>query len=176
MHDRPFNFDERCLKAFIELKRALVMALVAVISNWSISFELMCNADDHFVGAALGQRKDKIFHSIYYTNKTLTNAQLNYTTTEKELLIVVFTFHKIRVYLACTKETVYTNHSNIKYLISKTDAKPRLIRWILLLQEFNQEIMDSKGTKNQVIYHLSRLEAEASTLTKQDITKTFPDE
>ena len=54
MHDRPFNFDERCLKAFIELKRALVMALVAVISNWSISFELMCNADDHFVGAALG--------------------------------------------------------------------------------------------------------------------------
>ena len=57
-----------------------------------------------------------------------------------------------------------------------TDAKSRLIRWILLLQDFDQEIMDIKGTENQVTDHLSRLEVEASTLIKQDITKTFPGE
>ena len=65
-HDRPFNFDERCLNAFIELKRALVMALVVIVSDGSIPFELMCNTGDHFVGAVLGQRKDKFFTHLLY--------------------------------------------------------------------------------------------------------------
>ena len=80
-----------------------------------------------------GKRKCKIFHSIYYASKTLAEAQLNYTTTEKELLVVVFTFNKFRAYFVGTKMTVYTDHSTISYLISKNDAKPRFIRWILLL-------------------------------------------
>ena len=71
---------------------------------------------------------------------------------------------------------VCTDHSAIKYLISKKDVKLRLIRWILLLQEFDLEIKDNKGTVNQVVVHLSSLEADASTLTKQDITKTFSNE
>ena len=87
----------------------------------------------------LGQRKDKIFHSVYYASKTLTQAQINYITTEKELLAVVFAFDKFRAYLVGTKVTVYTDHAAIKHLISKRDAKPRLIRWILLLQEFDLE-------------------------------------
>ena len=76
----------------------------------------------------LGQRKNKVFHSIYYANKTLTQAQINYTTTEKELLVVVFAFDKFRAYLVGTKVIVYTYHATIKHLISKKDAKPRLIR------------------------------------------------
>ena len=109
-------------------------------------------------------------------NKSLTTAQINYTTTEKELIAVVFAFDKFRAYLVGTKVIVYTDHAAIKYLISKKDAKPRLIRWILLLQEFDLEINDRKWTGNQVADHLSRLEADASTLTKQDITETFPNE
>ncbi|KAH9698291.1 hypothetical protein KPL71_023958 [Citrus sinensis] len=145
-------------------------------NNWTLPFELMCDASDHSVGAVLGQRKDKVFHSIYYASKTFTPTQINYTTTEKELLAVVFAFDKFRAYLVGTKVTVYTDHVAIKYLISKKDAKPRLIRWILLLQEFDLKIKDRKGTENQVADQLSRLEADTSTLTRKGITETFPNE
>ena len=120
----------------------------------------MCDAIDHSVGAVLGQRKNKIFHSIYYASKTLADAQINYTTTEKVLLAIVFTFDKFKAYLVDTKATIYTDHSAIKYLISKKYAKPRLIRCILLLQEFDLEIKDIKETENQVADYLSRLEVD----------------
>ena len=89
-HDRPFNFDENCLKAFVELKRALVTALVVVAPDWSVPFELMCDANDYSFRVVLGQRKCMIFHSIYYASKTLVDVRLNYTSTEKELLAVFF--------------------------------------------------------------------------------------
>jgi hypothetical protein len=96
----------------------------------------MCDASDYAVGAVLGQRKEGWVHAVYYASKTLNEAQLNYATTQKELLTVVFAFEKFRS---------YTDHVAIKYLLAKRDAKPRLIRWILLLQEFDVEIRDKKG-------------------------------
>jgi Ni,Fe-hydrogenase III component G len=118
----------------------------------------MCDASDFALGAVLGQRKDKALHVISYASKTLDNAQANYTTTKKELLAIVYAFDKFRSYLVGNKCIVFTDHATIKFLLSKKEAKPRLIRWILLLQEFDIEIHDKKGAENVVVDHLSRIE------------------
>ena len=148
------------MKAFETLKEKLISALVIVAPDWGLPFELMCDVSDYTVGVVLGQRKDKIFYAIYYASWTLNEAQLNYATTEKELLAIVFAFDKFIPYLIGNKVIVFTDHSAIKYLMTKKDAKPRLIRWVLVLQEFDVEIQDKKGSKNMVADHLSRLEIQ----------------
>jgi hypothetical protein len=117
----------------------------------------MFDASDYAVGVVLGQRKEGRVHIIYYASKTLNVAQLNCATAEKELLAVVFAFEKFRSYIVNSKVIVYTNHATIKYFLAKKDAKPRLIRWIHLLREFDVEIRDKKGVENVVADHLSRM-------------------
>ena len=117
----------------------------------------MCDANDFAIGAILGQREDGKHYVIYYASKTLNEAQRNYTTMEKELLAVVFALDKFRAYLVGSFIMVFTDHSTLKYLLTKQDAKARLIRWILLLQEFNLQMKDEKGVENVVADHLSRL-------------------
>ena len=131
--DVPFEFTDECLNAFQTLKKALISAPIIQSPDWSLPFEIMCDASDYAVGVVLGQIKDKKHHTIAYASKTLTGAQLNYATTEKELLVVVFAIDKFRSYLVGAKVYVYTDHAALKYLLTKKDAKPRLIRWILLL-------------------------------------------
>ncbi|GKE44316.1 reverse transcriptase domain-containing protein, partial [Tanacetum coccineum] len=138
-------------------------------------FELLCDASDFAVGAVLGQRKNKYFRPIHYASKTLSDAQTNYTVTEKELLVVVYAFEKFRSYLVLSTTIVYTDHSALKYLFAKQDTKPILLRWILLLQEFNVIIRDKKGAENLAADHLSRLEnPHQGDLEKKEINKTFP--
>jgi hypothetical protein len=155
--DVAIDFDEKCLAAFRTLKSALVSALIIQPPDWSQPFEIMCDASDYAVGAVLGQRKEDRVHGVYYASKTLSEAQLNYATMEKELLALVFAFEKFRSYIVNSKVIVYTDHATIKYLLAKKDAKPRLIHWILLLQEFDVEIRDEKGVENVVTDHLSRM-------------------
>jgi hypothetical protein len=149
-----FDFDEKCLVAFWTLKSALASAPIIQPPDWSQPFEIMCDASDYVVGAVLGQRKEGRVHTVYYASKTLNEAQLNYVTMEK-LPAVVFAFEKFRSYIVNSKVIVYTDHAAIKYLLAKKDAKPRLIRWIRLLQEFDVEIHDKKGV--EVVDHLSRM-------------------
>src|SRR6187399_1112187 len=118
----------------------------------------MCDASDCDVGVVLGQRVDKKLNVIQYTSKTLDSAQRNYATTEKEFLAVVFACDKFRPYIVDYKVTIHTDHDAIKYLTEKKDAKPRLIRWVLLMQEFDLHIIDRKGDENPIVDNLSRLE------------------
>nr|GEW68987.1 DNA-directed DNA polymerase [Tanacetum cinerariifolium] len=117
-------------------------------SDWDQPFELMCDASDFAVGAVLGQRIDKHFRPIHYASKTMNEAESNYTTTKKEMLAVVYAFEKFRSYLIMNKSIVYTDHSALKYLFAKKDAKARLLRWIVHLQEFNFKVVDTKGAEN----------------------------
>ncbi|GJR90461.1 reverse transcriptase domain-containing protein [Tanacetum coccineum] len=113
------------------------------IEDWNLPFELMCDASDYTISAVLGQRKMKHFQPIHYASKTMTEAQIHYTTTEKKMLAV--------------------------------DAKPRLLRWVLLLQEFDITILDKKGSENLAADHLSRLEnPHKDVLENKDINEHFP--
>ena len=138
--------------------------------DWKLPFEILCDSSDYAVGAVLGQTKDKKHHTIVYASKTLTGAQLNYVTMEKEVLAVVFAIDKFRSYLVGAKVIVHTNHAAIKYLLTKKNAKPRHIRWILLFQEFDLEIKDKKGVENSVADHLSRM---STTDTKEPPINDF---
>ncbi|XP_022866707.1 uncharacterized protein LOC111386474 [Olea europaea var. sylvestris] len=168
----PFHFDEDCKKAFECLKELLTSTPIIQPPNWNKPFELMCDASDFALGAALGQRVGKTHHVIYYASRTLNDAQLNYSTTEKELLAVIFSLEKFRSYFIGTKLTVFSDHVALRYLLAKKEVKPRLIRWIFLLQEFVLKIKDKKGSESFVADHLSRLIHEKETLPLQE---SFPD-
>ncbi|KAL6327437.1 hypothetical protein AAG906_019750 [Vitis piasezkii] len=146
--DAKFIWDERCQKSFDQLKQFLTTTPIVRAPNWQLPFEVMCDASDFAIGVVLGQREDGKPYVIYYASKTLNEAQRNYTTTEKELLAVVFALDKFRAYLVGSFIIVFTDHSALKYLLTKQDAKARLIRWILLLQEFDLQIKDKKGVEN----------------------------
>ncbi|GJY64379.1 reverse transcriptase domain-containing protein [Tanacetum coccineum] len=116
--ETPFIFLKECIEAFNILKKKLTEAPILVAPDWDLPFEYMCDASDYAVGAVLGQRKTKHFQPIHYASKTMTDAQAHYTTTEKELLAVVYAFEKFRPYLVLSKTIVYTDHSALKYLLA----------------------------------------------------------
>nr|GEV56867.1 reverse transcriptase domain-containing protein [Tanacetum cinerariifolium] len=172
--ETPFVFSKDCIDAFETFKKKLTEARILVVPDWNLPFELMCDASDFVIGAVLGQRKTKYFQPIHYASKIMIEAQIHYTTTEKGMLVVVYAFEKFRPYFVLSKSIVYTDHSALKYLLSKQDAKSRLLRWVLLLQEFDIIIRDKKGTENLAVDNLSRLEnPHKDVLENKDITENF---
>nr|GFA40782.1 reverse transcriptase domain-containing protein [Tanacetum cinerariifolium] len=145
----PFIFSNECIQAFRTLKDKLTESLILIAPKWDQSFELMCDASDFAVGAVLGQRIEK--------------------------LAVVYAFEKFRSYLIMNKSIVYTDDSALKYLFAKKDVKARLLRWILLLQEFDFKVIDTRGAENYAADHLSRLENPyENVFDPKEINKAFP--
>nr|GFA37938.1 hypothetical protein [Tanacetum cinerariifolium] len=154
----PFIFSNECIQAFRTLKEKLAEAPILIAPNWDQPFELMCDASDYAVGAVLGQRIEKHFWPFHYASKTMNQAETNYKKTEKEMLAVVYAFEKFRSYLIMNRSIVYTDHSALKYLFAKKDAKARLLR-----------------AENYAADHLSRLENPYENIfDPKEINKTFP--
>ncbi|KAK1651467.1 hypothetical protein QYE76_069272 [Lolium multiflorum] len=170
---KDFSKISKPLTNLLQKDKALTTAPVVEPPDWNLPFEIMCDASDFVVGAVLGQRVDKKLNVIHYASKTLDAAQRNYATTEKELLAVVFACDKFRPYIVDSKVTIHTDHAAIRYLMTKKDAKPRLIRWVLL-QEFDLHIIDRKGADNPVADNLSRLENIA--YDPVPVNDSFPNE
>ena len=145
-------------------------------SDWNRDFEIMCDASDFAMGAVLGQKAEKVFKAIYYANKTFNEARENYSTIEKEMLAIVFTCENFRPYILGSHVIIHTDHATIKNLMAKKEAKPRLIKWVLLLQEFDLEIKDKKDCDNVIADHLSRVEKPAVQVEEREIEENFPDE
>ncbi|GJX47787.1 reverse transcriptase domain-containing protein [Tanacetum coccineum] len=145
--ETPFFFSKECIESFNTLKRKLTEAPILIAPDWDLPFELMCDASDFAIGAVLGQRKNKHFQPIHYASKTMTEAQAHYTTTEKELLAVVYA------------------------KVARQDS----CRWILLLQEFDIDVRDKKGAENLAADHLSRLEnPHQDKFENKEINEAFP--
>ena len=132
----------------------------------------MCDASDYAMGAILGQKADKMFRAIYYASKTFNEAQDNYSTTEKEMLAMVFACENFRPYILGSYVIIHTNHDAIKYLMAKKEVKPRLIRWVLLLQEFDLEINDKKGCDNVIVDHLLRV-VTTTVIEEETVVEIF---
>ncbi|GKA16941.1 reverse transcriptase domain-containing protein [Tanacetum coccineum] len=176
-NNTPFIFSNDCIQAFQTLKKKLTEAPILIAPDWDLPFELMCDASDFAIGAVLGQRHEKHFRPIHYASKTMNEAESHYTTTEKEMLAVVYAFEKFRSYLILNKSVVYTDHSALKYLFAKKDSKARLLRWVLLLQEFDFNVIDTKGAENLAADHLSRLENPyENVLDPKEVNEKFSSE
>ena len=144
--------------------------------DWNREFEIMCDANDFAMGVVLGQKVEKVFKAIYYARKTFNEAQENYSTTEKEMLAIVFACEKFRPYILGSHVIIHTDHAAIKYLMEKKEVKVRLIRLALLLQEFDLEIKVKKGCDNVIANHLSRVEKPIVQDEEREIAENFPDE
>nr|GEU74084.1 reverse transcriptase domain-containing protein [Tanacetum cinerariifolium] len=165
--ETSFFFSKECVEAFQTLKRKLIEATILIVPDWDLPFELMYDASDFVIGVVLGQ--------LHYASKTMTEAESHYTTTEKEMLAVVYAFEKFRSNLIFKKSIVYTDQSALKYLFAKKDSKARLLRWVILLQEFKFEVINKKGAENLAVDHLSRLEnPHQNVLDPKKINEAFP--
>nr|GFA28665.1 reverse transcriptase domain-containing protein [Tanacetum cinerariifolium] len=130
--------------------------------------------DQAYENSLIYKEKTKRLHALKIKNRVF-NIESNYTTMEKEMLAMVYAFEKFRSYLIMNKSIVYTDHFALKYLFAKKDSKARLLRWVLLIQEFTFKVIDTKGAENLAADHLSRLEnPHQNVLDPKEINESFP--
>jgi len=155
--DSEFIWSKSCQEALDILKGNLTTTPILRGPNWVLPFHIHADASHKAIGAALGQKEDKFPHAIYFISKNLSKTELNYTVTEKELLAIVHSLNKFRDYITCYQTFVHTDHATIKYLMNKLDVNATIIRWFLLLQQFDLTIVDKPWKENVVVDFLSRM-------------------
>ena len=131
--DSEFIWSKSCQEALDIIKGKLTTAPILRGPKWALPFHIYLDASHKSIGAALGQVEKKLPYAIYFISKNLSKAELNYTVTEKELLVVVHSLNKFRHYITYYQTFVHTDHATIKYLMNKPDVNARIIGWLLLL-------------------------------------------
>jgi hypothetical protein len=167
------NLSDECQISFEILKQKLSTTPILRGPNWSLHFHICTDASDTTLGAVLGQRENQMSYAIYFVSKNLSPAEVNYTVIEKELLVVVYAINKFRHYITGYQSFAHTDHSSIKFLMKKPVTNPRVTRWLLLLQEFNINIIDRPDKDNLVANFLSRMIHLGYNAPVED---KFPDE
>lgn len=132
-----FKWTDDCQGALDELKDKLVSAPILRGPNWGLPLHIQTDASNKATGVALGQVEKKLPSSIYIVSKNPSTTKMNYTVTEKEFLVVVHSLNKFRHYITSYQTFVHTDHVVIRYLMNKSDVNARIIRWLLLLQQFD---------------------------------------
>ena len=140
----------------VKLKEKLSTTPILRGPNWALPFHISSDASDTAIGVVLGQQDGQAPNAVYYISKNLAPDKLNYTVTEKEFLAIVYSINKFRHYITGYPTFVHTNHSTIKYLMSKLVTNAKITRWLLLLHEFDITIIDMPGRENVFIDFLSR--------------------
>nr|GEW70933.1 reverse transcriptase domain-containing protein [Tanacetum cinerariifolium] len=165
--DTPFFFSKECGEAFQTLKRKLTEASILIAPDWDLPFELMCDASDFAIGAVLGQHQEKHFRIIHYASKTMTEAESNYTTMEKEMLAVVKTMTEVDANYTTTEKEMLA----VVYAFEKFRSYLSMNKNI----EFTSKVIDTKGAENLAVDHLSRLEnPHQNMLDPKEINESFP--
>jgi len=131
--DVKFIWTDNYQEALDTLKSKLVTAPILRGPNWALPFHIHIDASNKVIGAALGQVDENISYSIYFIIKNSLKGELDYTVTEKELLVAVHSFNKLKHYITCYQTSVHTDHATIRYLMNKPDVNAHIIRWLILL-------------------------------------------
>ena len=161
LHDLTKGGQEFCWtpsaeKAFNSLKNRLSSPPILSLLNFTIPFILYTDASDLGLGAVLSKCIGSTEHVVFYASRSLTSAEKNYSTTEKECLAIVWAIHYWRPYLLGKKFKVVTDHQSFTWLQGLQEPKGRLARWILILQEYDYDIEYCPGRENSNADALSR--------------------
>jgi len=168
-----FNWNDVCQNAFEKLKEKLSTSPVLRGPNWTSPFHISTEASDTTIGASLGQKDIGLTYTIYFISENLIPTELNYTVTKKEILAIIHVVNKFRHYITSYEVFLHTDHSAIRYLMNKPITDGKVIRWLLLLQEFNLTVLDGTGKENQVADYFSRLQNLGEVVPIED---SFPNE
>lgn len=151
-----FKWTPECDEAFNKIKQLLISAPILTCPCFDQPFILQCDASAYGLGAVLTQKFDDGERVIAFLSRTLSRQEKNYTTTERELLSVIWATEKLRHYLEGTRFTVITDHHSLLWLNRLRDPTGRLARWAVRLQAFDYEIIHRKGKEHVVPDCLSR--------------------
>ncbi|GJZ66182.1 reverse transcriptase domain-containing protein [Tanacetum coccineum] len=172
----PFIFSDECIQAFETLKKKLTEAPILIAPDWDLPFELMCDASDFAIGAVLGQRHEKHFRPIHYASKTMTEAESHYTTTEKEMLAVVYVGFEKFCLTRLEQKRMYTAHSVKISLCLKNDSKARFaLVGFSPFQGVRFNVIDTKGAKNlagQSFFPIGK--SYENVLDPKEVNEKFP--